>query len=65
MAVFAIAGVNANDDISQYQMGRYISSNKAVWRILSFPIHERDPIVVRLAVHLENGQRVYFTGKCS
>ncbi|GFT76427.1 ATP-dependent DNA helicase [Trichonephila clavipes] len=32
-----------------------------VWRILSFPIHERHPTVVHLAVHLENGQRVYFT----
>ncbi|XP_075236541.1 uncharacterized protein LOC142333393 [Lycorma delicatula] len=38
----------------------YISSNEAVWRILSFPIHERHPTVVHLAVHLENGQRVYF-----
>ena len=27
----------------------------------TFPIHERDPAVVHLAVHLENGQRVYFT----
>ncbi|GFX55068.1 uncharacterized protein LOC104236095 [Trichonephila clavipes] len=37
-----------------------ISSNEAVWRIL-FPIHERHPSVIHLAVHLENGQRVYFT----
>ena len=42
-------------------MGRYISSNEVVWRILNFPIHERSPTVVHLAVHLENGQRVYFT----
>ncbi|GBP35444.1 hypothetical protein EVAR_94895_1 [Eumeta japonica] len=27
----------------------------------SFPIHEREPAVQHLAVHLENGQRVYFT----
>lgn len=33
-----------------------ISSNEAPFRILSFPIHDRS-----LAVHLENGQRVYFT----
>lgn len=44
-------------------MGRYISSNEAVWRIFSFPIHERYPTVVHLAVHLENGQRVYFTAE--
>ena len=51
----------AVDEIEQYQLGRYISSNEAVWRILNFSIHERSPTVVHLAVHLENGQRVYFT----
>ncbi|CAF3254328.1 unnamed protein product [Rotaria sp. Silwood2] len=49
------------DEVEQYQLGRYISSNEAVWRILDFSIHERHPTVVHLAVHLENGQRVYFT----
>jgi len=48
------------DEILQYQTGRYISTSEAVWRILSFPIHERYPTVVHLSVHLENGQRVYF-----
>ncbi|GFS92037.1 ATP-dependent DNA helicase [Trichonephila clavipes] len=62
MAVFGIGNVAALlDEINQYQLGRYISSNEAVWRILSFPIHERYPTVVHLAVHLENGHRVYFT----
>ncbi|CAF3810082.1 unnamed protein product [Rotaria magnacalcarata] len=41
------------DEISNYQLGKYISSNEAVWRILDFPIHERYPTVVHLAVHLE------------
>ena len=58
MAVFGVT--NANDEISQYQMGRYVSSNEAIWRIFSFAIHERHPTVLHLAVHLENGQRVYF-----
>jgi hypothetical protein len=49
------------DEIKHYQLGRYISSNEAVWRILDFPIHDRHPTAVHLAVHLENGQRVYFT----
>ncbi|XP_069968648.1 uncharacterized protein [Bactrocera oleae] len=40
-AVFGIASANANDEISNFQMGRYV--------------------IVHLAVHLENGQRVYFT----
>nr|XP_034195047.1 uncharacterized protein LOC117611219 [Osmia lignaria] len=61
MAVFGVGNATASiDEINQYQLGRYISSNEAVWRILSFPIHERHP-TVHLAVHLENGQRVYFT----
>ncbi|GFQ70139.1 ATP-dependent DNA helicase [Trichonephila clavata] len=36
-------------------------NNEAVWRILNFPIHERHPTVIHLSVHLEIGQRVYFT----
>ncbi|XP_055918387.1 uncharacterized protein LOC129950474 [Eupeodes corollae] len=60
-AIFAVQNVNDNDEITRYQMGRYISSNEAIWRIFTFPIHERDPAVIHLAVHLENGQRVYFT----
>ncbi|GFV41445.1 ATP-dependent DNA helicase [Trichonephila clavipes] len=62
MEVFGVGNVAAPlDEINQYQLERYISSNEAVWRILSFPIHERHPTVVHLAVHLENGKRVYFT----
>nr|XP_042912535.1 uncharacterized protein LOC122272676 [Parasteatoda tepidariorum] len=60
-AIFAVQNVNKNDEIIHYQIGRYISSNEAIWRIFTFPITERDPAVVHLAVHLENGQRGYFT----
>ncbi|KFM75760.1 hypothetical protein X975_25623, partial [Stegodyphus mimosarum] len=52
---------NEMNEVHQYEMGRYISSNEAVWRILNFPIHECYPTVIHLSVHLENGQRVYFT----
>ncbi|XP_075210425.1 uncharacterized protein LOC142317760 [Lycorma delicatula] len=68
MAVFSVQSQNSVrnavrhiDEIAQYQAGRYISSNEAAWRMFSFPMHERNPAVVHLAVHLENGQRVYFT----
>ncbi|XP_043937508.1 uncharacterized protein LOC122810098 [Protopterus annectens] len=68
MAVFGVQpeGSDRNavihiNEIAQYLAGRYISSNEAVWRILSFAIHERSPAVVHLAVHLENGQHIYFT----
>ncbi|XP_036339810.1 uncharacterized protein LOC118749148 [Rhagoletis pomonella] len=70
MAVFQIQNTDGNaprlsdnDEIMRYQIGRYISSNEAVWRIFGFPIHERDPAVIHLAVHLENGQRVFFTNE--
>ena len=59
-AIFSVQNVNHNDEVKRYQMCRYIS-NEAIWRIFTFPIHERDPAVVHLAVHLENGQHVYFT----
>lgn len=61
MAVFGIESSNTNDEIARYQVGRYVNCNEAIWRIFAFPIHERHPTVVHLAVHLENGQRVYFT----
>lgn len=48
------------DEIKDYQCGRYISTNEAVWRILSFPTHERYPAVMHLHVHLQDQQRVYF-----
>lgn len=51
------------NEVKLYGSGRYISSSKAVWRILTFPIHERYPTVIHLSVHLENGQPVYFTSK--
>ena len=60
-AIIAVQNVNDNDEATRYQMGRYISSNEAIWRIFTFPIHERNPADVHLAVHLENGQHVYFT----
>lgn len=60
-AVFEVHGnEQIHDEVKIFQVGRYISSNEAVWRILGFPIHERSPKVEHLAVHLENGQRLYF-----
>ncbi|XP_045536286.1 uncharacterized protein LOC106720810 [Papilio machaon] len=52
---------NPIDEVRTYQSGRYVSSNEAVWRLLGFPLHERNPTVTHLNVHLENGERVYFT----
>ncbi|XP_023232360.1 uncharacterized protein LOC111632213 [Centruroides sculpturatus] len=57
-ATFSIR--NPHDKVENYLNGQYISTSESVWRILEFPIHNRYPTVVHLAVHLENCQRVYF-----
>ncbi|GFQ88334.1 ATP-dependent DNA helicase [Trichonephila clavata] len=61
MAVFGVTSSdnNARNEVNQYEMGKYTSSNKSVWRMLTFPIHERYPTVIHLSVHLE--KRVCFT----
>ncbi|GFY23468.1 uncharacterized protein LOC104236095 [Trichonephila clavipes] len=61
-AMFAVANEMANqlDEVTIYQQGKYIISSEAVWHLLNFPIHQRYPTVVHLAVHLEGGQRVYY-----
>lgn len=53
MAVFRVDNtdanappVNTNNEITHYQIGRYVSSNEAVWHIFGFRIHERDPAVI-------------------
>ncbi|GFQ90386.1 ATP-dependent DNA helicase [Trichonephila clavata] len=58
LVVFGVQ--NANDEVTSYQNGRYISTSEAIWHILSFSIHERFPPVTHLDIHLENGQRIYF-----
>ncbi|UYV78775.1 hypothetical protein LAZ67_16002710 [Cordylochernes scorpioides] len=61
-SIFAVTGAQTeSNEVLEYQHGRYISGNEAVWRILGFPIHRRHPMVQHLSVYLENGQRVYFT----
>lgn len=57
----AAFSVESRDEIKSFQNGRYISSSEAAWRIFGFTIHERSPAIFQLSVHLENGQRVYFT----
>lgn len=54
LAVFSIQ--NENDEITSYQSGRYISTSEAVWRMLSYSVHEHFPPVIHLDMHLENEQ---------
>jgi len=60
-AVFALEKGENVDEIQRFQQARYVGSSEAAWRILDCPLHERFPPAVQLAVHLENGQMVYFT----
>ncbi|GFR24872.1 helitron_like_N domain-containing protein [Trichonephila clavata] len=62
MAVIGIGAENSNDEVTQYKWAAMSVVMKQFANI-SFPIHERHPSVVHLAVHLENGQRVYFTAQ--
>ena len=57
----ATFSLQSGNEVEQFQSGRYICSSEAVWRIFSFDIHERAPTITHLAIHLENGQRVFFT----
>ena len=49
-----------HDEITHYMDTRYISASEASWRIFNLRLHETEPHVERLAVHLEGGQRVVF-----
>eukprot|EP00106_Octopus_bimaculoides_P009294 XP_014776736.1 PREDICTED: uncharacterized protein LOC106873752 [Octopus bimaculoides] len=60
-ATFSLQQDGNRDEVAQYQVSRYISSNEAFWRIFGFPLHQRHPLIQQLAIHLENGQRIYFT----
>ena len=40
---------------------RYVCAPEAVWRILGFCLQEKSHAIIKLAVHLENEQLVYFT----
>ena len=48
------------DEIKQYLDCRYVSPCEAVWRILGFSIHGRNPAVERMFFHLLGQHSVYF-----
>jgi len=53
--MFALQSSWVDEILDDYHNAWYISNNETTWRILEFPIHERDPPVQQLAVYLENG----------
>jgi hypothetical protein len=48
------------NEIEDFQNARYISSSEAIWKLYTFPIHSREPFVMKLACHLENQQSILF-----
>jgi hypothetical protein len=52
--------IGDGDEIKQYLDARYISAPEAHHRLYEFRMHEELPNVVRLQVHLENQQNVFF-----
>jgi hypothetical protein len=39
-------------ELEQFRFGRYICSSEALWRIMSFNIHERTTVITQLSIHL-------------
>ncbi|XP_076938796.1 uncharacterized protein LOC143608214 [Bidens hawaiensis] len=48
------------NEIQNFVDGRFICPHEAAWRIFNFDIHDRNPAVQVLAVHLENMQHITF-----
>ncbi|KAL9156089.1 hypothetical protein ABFS82_09G049500 [Erythranthe guttata] len=48
------------DEIKMYYDCRYLSTCEAMWRILAFDIHYRDPHVTRLSFYLSDNQPLIF-----
>ncbi|CAI9733774.1 Hypothetical predicted protein [Octopus vulgaris] len=64
MAVFVFSDEDLrHDEIKQFVLGRYVSSNYAAWRIFGYEIHLSSPSVFPLNVHLQKTQLIYFTEK--
>ena len=48
------------DEVSNYFEARYVSASEACYRIFAYELHANFPHVMRLALHLENQQSVFF-----
>ena len=51
---------DTNDEITKHIQGRYIGPSEAFARIFEYSMHEEDPTVTTLALHLPNEQPVFF-----
>jgi len=51
-----------HDEIKRYLHGRYLGPTEAVWRLFQFAMHDEQPPVTHLQLHLPGQQAVYFAG---
>ncbi|SAM00063.1 hypothetical protein [Absidia glauca] len=51
---------DTNDEIARHLQGRYIGPIEAFGRLFEYKVHDEDPTVTCLALHLPNEQPVYF-----
>jgi hypothetical protein len=58
----ATMGLGENDDeIQQHLDARYVSASEAIWRLFRYAMHDEEPNVVRLQVHLPGEQTITFS----
>ncbi|SGY53419.1 BQ5605_C006g03757 [Microbotryum silenes-dioicae] len=57
---FTIDEPEAQDEMNNFLDARYVCAPEAIHRIFRFGMHDRDPAVARLALHLPNEQQVRF-----
>lgn len=50
----------AVNEIEEFRSGRYVSAIEAAWRLFGFRMHDMNPSVERLDVHLPGGQILSF-----
>jgi len=51
-----------HDEIKRYLHGRYLGPTEAVWRLFEFDMHDEQPPVTHLSLHMPGQQAVYFEG---
>ncbi|XP_028301369.1 uncharacterized protein LOC114462606 [Gouania willdenowi] len=49
-----------HDEVTRYELGRYVTASEAYWQIYEFPVQQKTPSVKMLAIHLEDEQVITF-----
>ena len=51
----------SRNEVQMFRASRYVCSNEAAWQILGLLLHEMHTTVTHIALHLPNGEHLYFT----